>query len=42
MELREFIVLIPPFILIFFMGIYPSYFTYYMHSMSNNLAFLVI
>ncbi len=42
MELREFIVLIPLFILIFFMGIYSPFFSNFIHVMSTNLAFLII
>lgn len=42
MELREFIVLIPLFILIFFMGIYSPFFSNFIHVMSINLSFLTV
>ena len=42
MDLKEFLVLIPLFILIFFMGIYPSYFSFFIHIICVNLSFLVI
>ena len=41
-KLKEFVILIPLFILILFMGIYPSFFSYFLHVMSINLAFLVV
>lgn len=42
MDLKEFLVLIPLFILIFFMGIYPSYFSFFIHIICSNLSFLTI
>lgn len=41
-RLKEFVILIPLFILILFMGIYPSFFSYFLHVMSINLAFLIV
>jgi len=39
---KEFIVLLPLFLLIFIMGIYPSFFSSFMHLAVSNISFLII
>jgi proton-translocating NADH-quinone oxidoreductase chain M len=42
MDFKEFLVLLPLFILIFVMGIYPSYFSFFIHIACSNLSFITI
>lgn len=42
MDLKEFLVLFPLLILIFIMGIYPSYFSYFIHFFCSTLSFITI
>ena len=42
MDLKEFIVLAPLFILIFFMGIYPTFFSFYIKIFSASLSFATV
>jgi NADH-quinone oxidoreductase subunit M len=39
-DVKEFLVLLPLLILIFFMGIYPSYFSYFIHFFCSTLSFI--
>jgi len=41
-SVREFFVLLPLFLLIFIMGVYPSFFLFFIHIASSNLSFLTI
>lgn len=41
-NIREFLVLFPLFLLIFLMGIYPSFFSYFIHIACSNLSFITI
>lgn len=42
MDLKEFLVLLPLFFLIFFMGLYPSFFSVFIHFFCSNLSFITI
>lgn len=42
MNFREFLVLFPLFLLIFIMGIYPSFFSNFIHIACSNLSFIII
>ena len=41
-DLKEFLVLFPLFLLIFIMGIYPSFFSYFIHFFCTNVSFIAI
>lgn len=41
-DLKEFLVLLPLFLLIFIMGIYPSFFSYFIHFFCANVSFITI
>jgi proton-translocating NADH-quinone oxidoreductase chain M len=41
MNLKEFLVLLPLFLLIFIIGIYPSYIAYFIHFFSISISFLI-
>lgn len=42
MDLKEFLVLLPLFLLIFIMGIYPSFFSFFIHFFCSNISFITI